>query len=315
MARVSAIIPVYNGAVTIAEAIDSVLGQTYANSEVIVVNDGSTDATAEVLRQYGDRITVVEQTNGGLSKARNAALRIANGEYVAFLDADDLWLSTMLERAVAVLDRDQECVLVYSDLELVDSAGITLNTSLVGGPAAHAPTLEEMLTRLWPIMPSAVVMRRETLEECGGFCEEFRSYGYEDAYCWLRAREHGHFHYLPEKLAVWRFSLFPRQLKKTQGGAESARVFDRLLRERYGVPAAPLLKSRRRAARSILGYIGLSAMRDGDTARARAAFERALKLDPFRIKNYLRMVRTYLPSRIARALSGRTGRQACTPRE
>jgi glycosyltransferase involved in cell wall biosynthesis len=308
MALVSAIIPVYNGAVTVAEAVDSALGQSYTNLEVIVVNDGSTDATAEVLREYGDRIKVIEQANAGLSRARNAALRIAKGEYVAFLDADDFWLATMVERSVAVLERDPGCVLVYSDLELVDSAGVTLHTSLVGAAAAHAPTLDEMLTQLWPIMPSAVVMRRSTLEECGGFCEEFRSYGYEDAYCWLRAREHGNFHYLPEKLAVWRFALFPRQLKKTGGHAESAQIFDRLLRERYGVPAAPLLKSRIRAARSILGFIGLSAMRDGDTARAREAFLRALKVDPYRLKNYLRMLRTYLPSPVARALSGRTRR-------
>jgi Tfp pilus assembly protein PilF len=69
-----------------------------------------------------------------------------------------------------------------------------------------------------------------------------------------------------------------------------------------------LLNSRMRAARSILGYIGLTALRDGDTVRAREAFERALKVDPYRLKNYLRMLRTYLPSPVARALSGRTRR-------
>lgn len=80
------------------------------------------------------------------------------------------------------------------------------------------------------------------------------------------------------------------------------------MRERWGVSAEPLLKARARAARSILGYIGLLAMRQGDSGRAREALGDALRIDPWRLRNYLRLIRTYLPNRIARALSGRTGR-------
>jgi hypothetical protein len=79
--------------------------------------------------------------------------------------------------------------------------------------------------------------------------------------------------------------------------------------ERWGVPAEPLLGGRMRAPRSILGYIGLTAMRDGDMQQAREAFRYALEIDPRRLKNYFRLARTYLPPRLARALSGRTGRQ------
>jgi Tfp pilus assembly protein PilF len=87
-------------------------------------------------------------------------------------------------------------------------------------------------------------------------------------------------------------------------------VFARLVRERWGVTIAPLIDSRVRAPRSILGYIGLTAMRDGDVKRAREAFRYALELDPRRVKNYFRLARTYLPARWARALSGRTGSQS-----
>jgi glycosyltransferase involved in cell wall biosynthesis len=308
--RVSVIIPAYNAIATLDAAIGSVLAQTYPDFELIVVNDGSSDGTAEVLRGYGDRIRVIEQENGGAASARNAALEIARGDYIAFLDADDLWKAELLAKLVPVLDADQNCVLAYADLEIIDSNGNSLNTSLIGETNAHAPTLDEMLRRVWPIMPSAVVMRKSVLEAIGGFCAEFKSCTYEDLYCWMRAREYGHFVYVPERLAQWRFSLYPRRLKRRGGvAAHNREVFERLVRERWGVTIAPLIDSRVRAPRSILGYIGLTAMRDGDLKRAREAFRYALELDPRRVKNYFRLARTYLPARLARALSGRTGSQ------
>src|ERR1700736_4120167 len=91
--KVSVIIPVRNGADTIARAIDSALAQDYEGSfEVVVANDGSTDRTAEILSGYGDRIKVATLEPSGVSAARNAAVNVARGEYIAFLDADDDWL-------------------------------------------------------------------------------------------------------------------------------------------------------------------------------------------------------------------------------
>jgi glycosyltransferase involved in cell wall biosynthesis len=310
MARVSAIIPVYNGAATVAEAIDSALGQSWRDLEVIVADDGSTDATRAILERYGERIRIVAQPNRGPAAARNAAARIAAGEYLAFLDADDRWQPAMIERAVAVLDRAPECPLAYTDLSVVDSRGRTLASSMIGGATAHPPALDEMLSRMWPIMTSGVMMRRTAFDRAGGFCEEFARASYEDIHFWIVVREQGPFRYIPEPLAVWRFSLFPGRLKQAGGNAAAGELFARLLRERYGVSAEPLLKSRIRAPRSILGYIGLLAMRKGDAAEAREAFAYALRIDPLRVKNYLRLLRTYLPARIARALSGRTGREA-----
>jgi glycosyltransferase involved in cell wall biosynthesis len=308
--RVSVIIPAYNASATLDAAISSVLAQSYHDHEVIVINDGSTDNTAEVIRGYGDRIRAITQANGGAASARNAGLGISRGSFIAFLDADDLWKPELLARLVPVLEADPACVLVYADLEIIDSNGNSLHTSLIGGTNAHAPTLDEMLRRVWPIMPSAVVMRKSVLEAIGGFCTKFNSCTYEDLYCWMRAREHGHFAYLPERLALWRFSLYPRRLKRGGGvSTHNREVFARLVRDRWGVTIARLIDSRVRAPRSILGYIGLTAMRDGDYKRAREAFRYALELDPRRLKNYFRLARTYLPVRLARALSGRTGGQ------
>ena len=114
MAKVSVIIPVYNGAATIGRALASVFAQTFTDYEVVVVNDGSTDDTASVLAGYGDRIRVVTQANRGLPAARNSGIRASSGEYVAFIDDDDEWLPQMLERCAAVLDQDPDCGLVYA---------------------------------------------------------------------------------------------------------------------------------------------------------------------------------------------------------
>ena len=91
MKTISVIIPTYNYARFLAEAIDSALGQSYAPLEIIVVDDGSTDATSEVLAAYGDRIRVLRQKNQGVAMARNAGIAAARGDYLAFLDSDDAW--------------------------------------------------------------------------------------------------------------------------------------------------------------------------------------------------------------------------------
>ena len=314
MARVAVIIPVYNGAETVGEAIASVLAQSFRDFELIVVDDGSTDATPAELARYATTIRVITQPNGGISAARNAALRASTSEFVALLDCDDVWEPAMLAHGVAALERDPSCVLAYTNLAVTDSNGIALDTALVGPTTAHAPTVDEMLTQLWPIMPSAVVMRRWALEAIGGFAEEFRSYGYEDAYCWLRLREVGAFHYIPERLVKWRFAPFPRPLKQSVSSPEAQAIFTRLVRERWGRDVEPLLRSRRRASRSILGYIGLMEMRNGNTRRAREAFRRALSLDPWRFKNYMRLLRTYLPAGVARTLGGRTTGNTIRPK-
>jgi glycosyltransferase involved in cell wall biosynthesis len=311
MATVSVIIPVWNAESTIAEAIDSVLSQTFRDFELIVVDDGSTDRTPDILASYGDRIKTLRRANSGPAAARNAAVAAASGEYLAFIDSDDRWMPEMLARTAAILDADPGCAMAYCNLAMIDSKGESLGTSLIRGDCAHAPSMEEILARMWPIMPSGALIRRSAFERCGGFREEFRHAGYEDAFLWLTLREQGHFRYIDESLAQWRFSLFPERIKSKPRGNDG-QTFKRLVRERYKIDPEKLAGARTRASRSILGYVGLTALRRGDRIAARRAFLSALEIDPYRIKNRLRLMKTYLPLPLARMLSGRTGRRAKT---
>ena len=112
-ALVSIIVPVFNCETFIAEAIESALAQTYRTIEVIVVNDGSTDGTLSVLQGFGDQIKVIDQANGGPPKARNAGLAAAKGEYIAFLDADDVWLPGKVAAQVAHLEANPDVGTCY----------------------------------------------------------------------------------------------------------------------------------------------------------------------------------------------------------
>ncbi len=312
MSRVSVIIPAYNAESTIAATVDSVLGQTFSDFEIICVDDGSTDRTKAILAGYSDRVRVVDQPNSGPAAARNHGARVSSGKYLAFLDADDIWLPNMLERTVAAFDADPSLALVYCNAAIADSEGAALGTALIGKGFDHSPSLHELLTQLWPIMPSAAVVRRSAYEKCRGYRDELRgaSFRFEDVDFWIRMREQGPFKYLPEELLVWRFAWFPRELKKLPDYSKALHVFEAFIQEHYGVSAAPLVRARTRAPRSILAHIGLKALRDGDRARARAAFARAIQVDRYRLKNYLRWFRTFLPQRLAKSLSGGGSRSA-----
>ncbi len=309
MIKVSVIMAVYNGAATIARALDSAFAQRGAPEfEVIVANDGSTDATAEILARYAGRITVIAGERRGNGPARNRAIVDAHGEYLAFLDADDVWLPDKLARTAPVLDRDPGCVLVYSNARLIDRAGRVLGP-YVGPESAHAPALEEMFNYYWPILESMTVMRRAAFDRAGGFWEEPGAYRANGVgFLWMRMRELGHFHFVPEPLVMLEASGYPDYIDKNAAGRK---VFTRLVRERYGAAASRRLargmrRSIKRDHRHHLGHLGLVAMREGRTAEARRLYLRALRHDPTDIKNALRLVRSFLPAAMARALTGRS---------
>ena len=123
--RVSVVIPVFNGATTVARAVDSALVQDFEGFEVIVVDDGSSDSTPEALEHYGDRVRIIRQRKQGPPIARITGSAAARGEYLAFLDADDVWLQGKLRKTVALLDRNPESVLAFSNLVPVDYFGRT----------------------------------------------------------------------------------------------------------------------------------------------------------------------------------------------
>jgi glycosyltransferase involved in cell wall biosynthesis len=122
---VSCVVPVYNGERYLRETLDSILAQTYTRIDLLVVDDGSTDGTARVVREYSSRVRYIVQPNGGLGEARNRGIQEAAGELVAFLDADDLWLEEKLARQVARFEARPEldlCVTAFQNFWMADAS-------------------------------------------------------------------------------------------------------------------------------------------------------------------------------------------------
>ncbi|MEM1293379.1 MAG: glycosyltransferase family 2 protein [Cyanobacteria bacterium P01_H01_bin.162] len=195
MTLVSVIVPVYGVEAYIAKTVQSVLDQTYDKFELILVDDESPDRSVEICQRFEDsRITIVHQKNRGLAGARNTGIRHAQGTYLAFLDGDDLWQPTKLERHVEHLEQNPDVGLSFSPSALIEEAGEPTGTYLT--PRLQAITAE-YLFRNNPIgNGSAPVIRRSALEaiavqqdrygqvETFYFDEDFRRS--EDIECWLR---------------------------------------------------------------------------------------------------------------------------------
>lgn len=181
--RVTVVIPAYNAAEFVAEAIDSALAQTHRDVQVTVVDDGSTDATPAILAGYGSRIAVVRQPNRGPAAARNRAIRDADGALVALLDADDRWEESFLAQGVARLAAcDASVVGAFSGWVLVDRAGHEIPDQRIV-PADPVGLRDLVLGNRFH--PSTLVLRRRAVLDAGGFDEDV-PIGVEDYDLWLR---------------------------------------------------------------------------------------------------------------------------------
>lgn len=197
---VSVIVPAFNAAWCVGRAIDSVLAQTFRDFELIVVDDGSTDDTAQVLQCYGAAVRVVHKPNGGLSSARNAGIAAARGEFVAFLDADDWWLERKLERQVELMRQHPEVGFCSTAANVVDLDGRLLN---VWGPSRwQGPFLVHLFSAHGDVAGSGsgVLVRRDLLCQVGGFDESLRSL--EDIDMWMRLAAVAEYDCIDEPLVV-----------------------------------------------------------------------------------------------------------------
>jgi glycosyltransferase involved in cell wall biosynthesis len=301
MPQFSVIIPAFNAAATVARTIESVLAQTFTDFETIVVDDGSIDSTGAVLERYARRIMIFSQENRGLSAARNAGARAARARWLALLDADDTWTTDKLEQVARALPIHPDAVMFFSDATCLDPSGTIARGPFMPPHLAHSPSQEEMMAGRSQILPSSTVIRRDAWDAAGGFSEEFRgASGFEDAWFWLLLREQGPFAYLPPRLVNYQVAPLVTRLERYRPGFA---VFTRLVRDRYGGAGEPLIRARRDARVSLWGRAGLEAMAEGHPAEARWAFRNALREDPWRAKNLLRLSRTYLPPALARAFA------------
>ena len=204
MALVDIVIPTYNCAAYIGKALESVFSQGDHSFRILVVNDGSTDDTEDVLQPYMDRIEYFSKPNEGVVATRNYALERLESEFVAFLDADDVWLPGKIDKQIAVLTSDASVGGVYGNARLIDHEGASRNRVYVSQEIREelVPDIYPFLFLKNPIPTSTLILRREHLETAGKFDDALP--GTEDYDMWLRVARSTRLQYIDEPLALYR---------------------------------------------------------------------------------------------------------------
>jgi len=297
--EISVVIPAYNAARYVVEAVESALNQTLPPLEVIVVDDGSTDETEAVLHPYGGRIRYVRQSNGGPSAARNCGLRESRGELMAFLDADDVWFLNKLEKQWKCLQAHPRAGLVHSNYLFWDAETGDMTPAHLEGDERSGRRYAEVFA--WNrLVPSAAMIKRECLDRVGLFDESFRTA--EDFDFFLRIARHYEFAYLPECLVRYRKHASNATNNKAMMLTNELRVYRQALRADPDL--ARLVGRKRLVARFYdslfaLGYIHHDAHRRSE---ARACFLQALALRPWRLYALFLYLMNALPSPWVRSL-------------
>ena len=235
--KVSVVIPTYDRIETLPRSLDSVINQTFSDWELIVVDDGSTDGTDEMILRDYPAVRLHRQENSGVSAARNAGVALTSGEWIAFLDSDDAWLPEKLEWQLSALANEPELRLSHTDEIWIR------NGKRVNQPKEYAKSGGGIYLRCLPlccICPSSVLLRRDLFDEIGGFDEILPVC--EDYDLWLRITAREPVHYLDEAL-VRKYGGHEDQLSTTTWGMDRYRIraLENILSEEILSPKDQLL--------------------------------------------------------------------------
>ena len=207
--KVSVVIPTYNRPDYLIEAVESVLAQTYQDFEIVVIDDGSSDDTPSRFATYIERTPLAQgrtfyhkQENSGSAVARNRGVFYAKGEYIAFLDSDDLWYPTKLEKQVKILDENQEMSVVYTDCYCGESRNDPNQTGFFAKANPPSGDIFDRMARNNLFWTSSLLLRREVFIKSGTFDPTFRRM--QDYDLWLRICRHNRCCFIPEILGLFR---------------------------------------------------------------------------------------------------------------
>lgn len=298
MPKVSVVIPSYNCAVYLPKAVESVLAQTFQDLEILVVDDGSNDNTAEVLAPYLDRIHYLPQANCGLPGARNTGIRKARGEYIALLDADDSWLPEKLAHQLPCFSTP-EVGIVYSDFSVCYADGRSLASYLADRPLASEGWVVDHYLQSRFLFPSTMVFRRECFEQCGLFDQEMLAA--EDIELFTRMCLRWQVKRVNECLMVRTEGTHNITANGGKMNTYTILAFEKILQREGSLPATTLHILHRELARQ-LWWRGYAAFRGGNYTTARQDLLRSMRLDR---RNVRQAAPVYLASSLPSVLLNR----------
>jgi len=304
-AKVSVIIPAFNSERWIKTCIDSVVNQSVKASEIIVIDDGSTDNAAGIVREYGEIVYLISQENKGVSAARNAGLAQATGNWIAFLDADDWWTPDKIEKTLNKISENLDIQLLSHDMYVADEFGGTVGMD-TNEYSTNIYGADELLLAN-RVKTSSVMITSTLAKKVGSFREDLkRPAGCEDWDFWLRASEFTNFNHISEPLGYYR--RLAQSAMRADGVHSSSNHLDDLLADMLTViddaalrhDALELVKRRAYAS----AYIDSSVRRlvAGDVAGARKDLAEVRTLRGWSWTMAILWIASFLPAQVRKLL-------------
>lgn len=267
----SVLLAVYNGQRYLRQALDSICSQTFSDFEFVVIDDGSTDSTLTILREYESRdprLRIVSRPNKGLTATLNEGLVLARGEFIARMDDDDIALPSRFAQQVEYLRAHPDCVLVGSRVLLIDPDGLPIRESAT--EQTHEQIDAAHLNRGWPVVHPAVMMRTDAVRRVGGYRDQYNTL--EDLDLFLRLAEIGRLANLPEVLLKYRqhFSSVTHSRSEQQARIRQA-IYDETFARRGqpSPPAPPATRAIPRRPHEQHSFWAWSALKAGNINTAR----------------------------------------------
>jgi glycosyltransferase involved in cell wall biosynthesis len=278
--------PSFNYARYLPLAIESVLAQSYSDLELIITDDCSTDESRDIVEQYrrldGRVIPVLHDVNHGLARARNSGLTVGTGEFVALIDADDVWLPDKLKTQMECFRAQPEMGLVHSDSAIIDGDGNLTGERFSAllhrkGQQTSGNLFEVLCERNFLCVPT-VILRQEAIQYAGGFEENLRSL--EDWVCWTKVSRKYPLHYVEDALVHYR--IHGAGLSSNSKGMAQNRVkaFQFLLASFSDIPS--------RLRSKMLYSLGVSRLETGELREAAQAFIDSIRANPLQLRSWAR---------------------------
>lgn len=302
MPRVSILLTCYNHRDYIQEAVDGIRQQTFQDYEIVAIDDGSKDGTREWLAEQPDIRCIFNADNLGTYETLNVGLRATQGEFVAVLNDDDVWLPNKLERQVALLDAHPKVGLVHTGGYFIDGKSARREGNPLGFAFPRFATGDILLGLVYEnkIIASAALARRTCFEQLGEFNREY--FGSGDWEMWFRIAERWEVGFVDEPLTLYRVHGANASHKLERIWRDDEKLRDWITTRLAGIDGRFPPKDLTRARGFNQAALGTVRTLNGEPARGRKAYLESIRLDPGRWKSYVRWLATYLPKSTFRRL-------------
>ncbi len=301
--RITVMMPCFNAQYFISDAIQSVLGQTFQDFEFLIINDGSTDRTKELIKTFSDeRIVVIDQENQGVAVALNNGLRYARAPYIARFDADDICFASRLEKQYHFMISNPDCIIAGSGADYIDNSGNYIFTHL---PLFTTPEeIQRLPYNLCPFIHASVMYKKDLISQIG---YNKNAHSFEDHLLWLQAKGMGKMCNMPEPLISVRLNPGSLTMDERKRSKEFHRIKNKALlvkniNSEDGDRLIAIISNQNNSKNKEGAYYSLLAKKflwnNYDPLKARFNMKKAIILNTFDIKDYLLLLISYLPKNV-----------------